>query len=132
MLTCFTLLLAPIALAETYNFPAKSNNLDAAYKADFFKAHRMTTELNPAYDAAACTGAALSDGSYLIGGNAAEAEGNHHGEGFATRLSATGDMVWAWKSGVVGQDGILSVAQLPNGEVLAAGAIRSRSRFSCA
>ena len=116
------LLLAPIALADNYNFPAKSVNLNAAYQEEFFKAQQMVTELAPADDAAACTGVELADGSYLLGGNAIEQDDSVIPEGFATKLTATGDMAWAWKSGVSGMDGILSVAQLPNGEVLIVGA----------
>ena len=116
------LLLAPVALAGTYNLAAGSVNLKAAYKAVFFKAHTMEDQLYPITDAAGTTGVALADGSYVIGGNAGESEGSAYGEGFATKLDASGDMVWAWKSGISGQDGILSVAQLPNGEVLVAGA----------
>jgi len=122
LLGFFTLLLAPAALGDMYNFPTKSVNLNAAYQGEFFKTHAMEAELSPAHDAAACTGVQLADGSYLLGGNAAEADGSTEAEGFATKLSATGDMVWAWKSGVSGKDGVLSVAQLPNGEVLVAGA----------
>jgi len=112
---------AATALADNYNFAAKSVNLPAAYRAEFFKAHHMTAELYPAADAAACTGVELADGSYLLGGNAIESDESTIGEGFATKLNSQGDIVWAWKSGVNGTDGILSVAQLPNGELLAAG-----------
>jgi len=124
LLACITLLLAGVA-SENYNFPAKSVNLNAAYQVEFFKAQHMTESpplgLAPADDAAACTGVELVDGSYLLGGNSIESDGSTIPEGFATKLTATGDMAWAWKSGVSGMDGILSVAQLPNGEVLIVG-----------
>jgi len=130
LIMSLTLLLAPIAMADNYNFATKSVNLKNAYKAEFFKAHSMESQLYPAADAAACTGVEMADGSYLLGGNSIEAEGSTIGEGFATKLDSKGNLLWAWKSGISGNDGILSVAQLPNGEVLAAGACVSLPSFS--
>ena len=53
-------------------------------------------------------------------------------EGFATKMSATGGLVWAWKANVSGKDGILAVAELPNGELLAVGACFLFLSFSLA
>jgi len=121
------LLLAPLALADNYNFASMSVNLKGAYKPEFFTQHLMLQPLSPAADAAASNGLQLDDGAYLAGGGAAEYEGafmaGHGGvaEGFATKLDANGKMVWSWKSNHVGPDSCLGSAQLPNGEILVVG-----------
>jgi hypothetical protein len=120
LIMSLTLLLAP-ALADNYNFATMSVNLKGAMKAEFFKAHKMLHELTPSADAAANNGVQLADGAYLLGGVANEFEGSPDGEGFATKLDAKGNLVWAWKSGVKGTDACLSSAQLPNGEILVVG-----------
>ena len=121
-LVCLTLLLAPYAMADLYNFPTKSVALASSYQGGFFNTHPMTN--HNLYDANGCHGVQLADGSYFLGGNAIEAEGASPtvSEGFATKMSATGGLVWAWKANVSGKDGILAVAELPNGELLAVGA----------
>lgn len=121
------LLLAPLALADNYNFASMSVNLKGAYTPEFFTQHLMLQPLSPAADAAANNGLQLDDGAYLAGGGAAEYEGafmaGHGGvaEGFATKLDANGKMVWSWKSNHVGPDTCLGSAQLPNGEILVVG-----------
>ena len=119
------LLLAPLALADNYNFASMSANLKGAYKPEFFTQHLMLQPLSPAADAAANNGLQLDDGAYLAGGQAAEYEGAAAGESFATKLDANGKMVWSWKSNHVGPDACLGSAQLPNGEILVVGAALS-------
>jgi hypothetical protein len=123
MLKLLSLLLASTTSvwADTYTFPAKSVNLDAAYKTDFFEAHTLETQITPATDAHAVDGIELADGGYLLTGKAMESDGSSITEAFAVKLSATGTIVWGWKSGVSGKDASNAAAQLPNGEVLIAG-----------
>ena len=122
---CVLFLASTVLATDTaYTFPAKSVNLNAAYTTDWFAAHTLgsgTGNIHPAMDAHAVHGIQLADGGYILTGKALEADGSTVTEAFATKLSATGSIVWGWKSGIAGKDAANAAAQLPNGEVLIAG-----------
>ena len=123
------ILAASAANADVYTFPAKSVNLGSAYSPAWFKTATLASQLSPATDAHAVHGIELADGGYVLTGKAIESDGSAVHEAFATKFSASGDLVWAWKSGVSGQDAANAAAQLPNGQVVIAG--KWINAFSC-
>ena len=122
--------LCTAVFGEVYNFPAKSVNIGSAYTESFFSTTSLEAQITPATDAHAVHGIELADGSFVLTGKALEAEGSPNHEAFAVKLSATGAVVWGWKSGVSGQDASNAAAQLPNGEILVAGE-RTVTRVNC-
>eukprot|EP01047_Picozoa_sp_COSAG01_P016550 COSAG01_NODE_852_length_13108_cov_7.167423_6_plen_577_part_00 len=110
--------------SEAINYPVKSTNLATAPTVSFYKtvSEGSLPNLGTVTDLHAVHGIQTADGGYVQCGKGMEADGSSLTEGFCAKLDSTGAVVWAWKSGVAGNDAANAVAELPGGtELLVAG-----------
>lgn len=107
---------------NTYTYPVKSINLDAALNPQSFSAYGgEELSVGRTTDVHAFHGIQTSSGSSVLVGKGGESESSANTDAFAVSLSSTGAKQWGWGSNKSGSDAANSVAELSSGDLLVAG-----------